>query len=273
METLDDVRPVRVVWARLDGLIAGAQQRGWREEQIEAMRSAFGVVWTRGYRTAEAARARGEVPPGPMGLDAALRVAADWSANHADYLRHALGLCWAVAASMTGLDEPAPSSREAPTLEDFAARVDKALSERAPRFALSFLQPWAWIVVHGGKRTENRTWKKKTPAEPFYIHASAKMPKGEYDRACAFASRAAPHLKVPEPEELLLGGIIGQARITGCRWNTPDVLAADLWAMENQYGYALTDVRPTPYVKCKGLPGIFWPVPEAIRIDLGWERP
>ncbi len=42
------------------------------------------------------------------------------------------------------------------------------------RLALSVREPWAWLIINGGKDVENRTW---TPSEKFwgkriFIHAS-----------------------------------------------------------------------------------------------------
>lgn len=39
--------------------------------------------------------------------------------------------------------------------------------------ALSVCQPWAWLIVHGYKRVENRTWRPgKKYRGPLLIHAS-----------------------------------------------------------------------------------------------------
>jgi hypothetical protein len=36
--------------------------------------------------------------------------------------------------------------------------------------ALSIQQPWAWAIIHAGKRVENRTWSTRFRG-PFFIHA------------------------------------------------------------------------------------------------------
>src|SRR5688572_4676832 len=51
--------------------------------------------------------------------------------------------------------------------------------------ALSLRQPWAWAVVHGGKRVENRGWTTDYRG-PLLIHASTGMTRGEYEDAVAF---------------------------------------------------------------------------------------
>lgn len=40
--------------------------------------------------------------------------------------------------------------------------------------ALTLKQPWAWAVVHAGKRVENRSWKPPSQTRWFAIHAGAR---------------------------------------------------------------------------------------------------
>lgn len=61
---------------------------------------------------------------------------------------------------------------------------------------LSIRQPWAHLIIHGGKDIENRTWKTKHRG-PFLIHAAQII---DYEACRKF------NLK---PNQLHTGGIIG----------------------------------------------------------------
>lgn len=127
--------------------------------------------------------------------------------------------------------------------------------------ALSIRQPWAWAILHAGKNIENRDWKPSNPGlrfrGRFLIHASKGMTMREYEDFLAFAhhiSRIHPFpsgLVLPAVEELDKGGIVGVATII-------DVVSTSFspWFM-GAYGFVLSDVRPLPFVPCKGRLGFF----------------
>ena len=46
--------------------------------------------------------------------------------------------------------------------------------------ALSIKQPWAWLIIHGGKDIENRSWHTKLRGR-FLVHASKGMTKFAMD--------------------------------------------------------------------------------------------
>jgi hypothetical protein len=130
--------------------------------------------------------------------------------------------------------------------------------------ALSLTQPWAWIVLHGGKRIENRTWDTRLRG-PFLIHASKGMTLEQYHSALATCRElGAPSIaaRVPPPDALERGGIVGVANLSHVhspcspadepRWKCPHA-----WHMAGQYGFALYDVKPLPFLPCKGALG-FW---------------
>lgn len=52
--------------------------------------------------------------------------------------------------------------------------------------ALSIRQPWAWLIIHGHKPLENRTWATKFRGR-IAVHAAKGMSRREYDEARAFA--------------------------------------------------------------------------------------
>ncbi len=156
---------------------------------------------------------------------------------------------------------------------------------------LSLRQPWAWALIHGGKRVENRRWNTKFRGD-FLIHASKGCPVHEYRDAVSWmvtrgfvrsellaldtmsdvALRVAgvdPATLplVPRLEELARGGVIGRARLV-------DVLPPSTsgprapWHMEEQYGFVLEDVSALPFRPLNGCLGFFdseniWLRPEA----------
>jgi hypothetical protein len=124
--------------------------------------------------------------------------------------------------------------------------------------ALSLTQPWAWLVVHGGKNIENRRWNTKLRGA-FLIHAAKGMTLDQYDDAVLFAMDVDPSVQVPAPEALQRGGIIGVAELVDVISPTPvpHVQWSFRWHMREQHGFVLQNVRPLPFLPCKGALG-FW---------------
>lgn len=117
--------------------------------------------------------------------------------------------------------------------------------------ALSLTQPWAFLVVHGGKNIENRSWSTKR-REPFLIHAAKGMRQSDYDDAMemAIGVNLIAASQVPPFGELERGGIIGMATIV-------DVIPKTTWPhipwhMFDRYGFVLEDIKPLPFYPCKG---------------------
>lgn len=126
--------------------------------------------------------------------------------------------------------------------------------------AISLRQPWAWMVVHGGKHIENRSWNTKFRGE-FLIHAAKGMTQREYSEACAWAmARGFGHVVHAMRQQTLdRGGIVGIARLVDV---IPPELAIDghcqrPWHMHEQFGFVLEDVQPLPFVPLKGALGFF----------------
>ncbi len=127
--------------------------------------------------------------------------------------------------------------------------------------ALSLTQPWAWLVVHGGKDIENRKWNTKHRGA-FLIHAAKGMTKLEWLRAFIFAEGvggAALANRIPEYASLERGGIIGATNLyTVIHPLLPMQMRDRLpWHMADQYGFVIADTRPLPFLPCKGALG-FW---------------
>lgn len=117
--------------------------------------------------------------------------------------------------------------------------------------ALSLIQPWAWVVVHGGKRIENRVWNTEYRG-PFLIHASAQTSRSYYAGVLQWCqSRLGVNAAfLPPYHQLQLGGIIGKAEIVGVL--PPEEFPTATWHMPNQYGFVLQHVKPLPFQPCKG---------------------
>jgi hypothetical protein len=99
--------------------------------------------------------------------------------------------------------------------------------------ALTLKAPWAWAVVHGGKRIENRIWATSYRG-PIYIHAGQKDTRADRDEVAAIMGS-------PIPERIAHGEIVATA-------NLVDVVPLasvhrDKWAV-GPYCWILEDVRP-----------------------------
>jgi hypothetical protein len=134
--------------------------------------------------------------------------------------------------------------------------------------ALSLRQPWAWAILHAGKRVENRVWNTHYRGA-FLIHASAGCTRAEYRSAAEWmASRGLARLDgfelgameeialrvidvdlatlplIPPLDELPRGCIVGRASIVDV---LPPAIATGKprrpWHMAEQYGFVLEDVR------------------------------
>lgn len=124
--------------------------------------------------------------------------------------------------------------------------------------ALTLRQPWAWLVVHGGKSIENRTWNTKFRGE-FLIHAASGMTRNEYERAKQFVDTVGCfERQLPKPEQLVRGALVGQARLVAVR---PPIEVGHGWQMPGQYGFVLEDVKAFDKpIACAGALG-FWNYP------------
>jgi hypothetical protein len=126
--------------------------------------------------------------------------------------------------------------------------------------ALSIRQPWAWLILHGGKDIENRTWRTNYRG-PVMIHAGKTMTKADYEAACIFCnSMGLPISDNPDDwtffptfEELKkqCGGIVGSVEIVDCvsfsvsPWFTGD------------FGFVLKNAEPLPFMPRKGALSFF----------------
>lgn len=145
-------------------------------------------------------------------------------------------------------------------------------------YVLTLKQPWAWLVVHGPKDIENRTWVDRRVALlvqqqlPFLLHAAAGETGIYYREELAKIATIDPSVVVPPRDELARGALIGRAKIA--RLLAPGDWDPDLarrlrgphrWHLENpgtpgkgQYGWILKERRALPVpVPCKGTLGLW----------------
>jgi hypothetical protein len=123
-----------------------------------------------------------------------------------------------------------------------------ASGELAKLPVLSIRQPWAWLIVHGGKDIENRSWPTKFRGL-FLIHAGKGCTRQEYADAGAFAwcNDVAP----PPLADLQRGGIVGVAEIVDC------VSDSDSDWFVGDYGLVLRNAQPLDFLPCAGALGFF----------------
>jgi hypothetical protein len=130
--------------------------------------------------------------------------------------------------------------------------------EGLPERALSIRQPWAWAILHAGKRLENRPvrWKyrgpiclhaslynpKKTDIDVFVDTWHLSKPLGEDRLRQMFGGGPLEHLK---------GGIIGTADIVDCIDSSDDP-----WFF-GPHALVLENVKPIDFIPVRGALGLF----------------
>lgn len=121
-----------------------------------------------------------------------------------------------------------------------------------PKVALSIRQPWAWLIVHGPKRIENRNWFASYRGE-LYIHAAKGMTQQEYGDCQDFVENIDPKLafNMPHFGSLERGGIIGKCRMVGCVKESADPWFVGTW------GFIFEDVEALPFRPLRGQLGFF----------------
>lgn len=127
--------------------------------------------------------------------------------------------------------------------------------------ALSIRQPWAWIIIHGGKNVENRVWNYIPKLRGrIYIHAAKGMTEEEYEDGRLFAERVwesdGESRDLPPMRDLERGGIVGTAEIIGYLDNDYTKTAMYPWYL-GDLGIVLSDPQPCEFRPIKGMLGFF----------------
>lgn len=72
--------------------------------------------------------------------------------------------------------------------------------------ALSVANPWAWGIIHGSKRIENRSWRTNHRGT-LLIHAS---------KSTRFLHDAYPGIELPDSDAFVFGALIGTVKVLDC---------------------------------------------------------
>lgn len=161
--------------------------------------------------------------------------------------------------------------------------------------ALSITQPWPWIILHLGKRIENRSRNIGSVRGPLFLHATSSMRREDWERAVAFVrQRSGDALAdtIPVPTwkdsvkrgvhpELPLGVIVARTEIIARRpgpqasWTVsaqkaqlpPTLLDQEKRWYMGQYAYLLGAVTPVHPIPARGFQ-CFWEIPAEIAEQL-----
>jgi len=125
-----------------------------------------------------------------------------------------------------------------------------------PNVALSIMQPWAGLIVHGAKDIENRSWPTRVRG-PVLIHAGKKRDGSAQDCVDAFIHPVTYDSGMedewPDAMEYPTGGIVGVAELIDCVTDSPSP-----WFV-GDYGFIIRNARPLPFIPCRGALGFFRP--------------
>ncbi|MBI2235407.1 MAG: hypothetical protein HYU60_00355 [Magnetospirillum sp.] len=136
-----------------------------------------------------------------------------------------------------------------------------------PEIALSVRQPWAWAIAAGHKDVENRSTfavsKAGFDARRVAIHAAKGMTIDEYEDAADFMARLG--IKVPRPDALLRGAILGAATVTAV------VAESDSPWFFGPRGLMLRDAIQVEPIPAAGALGYFeWATAGQVAAPLPW---
>jgi hypothetical protein len=116
-------------------------------------------------------------------------------------------------------------------------------------------QPWAWLIVHGFKDIENRSWRTRYRGT-LLIQASASLPpRREFEEIRRFVRKR----RVKLPEDLARGGIVGMVQLEDCV-----TTSRSKW-FEGPVGWVLSKPKRLRFIPLKGRLGLFDPPPKIIR--------
>jgi hypothetical protein len=115
------------------------------------------------------------------------------------------------------------------------------------RTCLSLWQPWAWLVVHGYKDVENRTWPTGYRGT-LWIHAAMKVDKEVY----ASIAKAFPDIPMPRLEDMPRRGLVGHVSLVKIVRDSKSV-----WAMPGFQHWTLEHATVTPFESMPGRQGLF----------------
>lgn len=149
-----------------------------------------------------------------------------------------------------------------------------------PIRALTILQPWAHLIVHGRKRVENRSWEPAARGlrvgDYLAIHAGMRFDLGSWEGAYeTMPDDEAPELRrlvesavfsVPQragrelvATRVAYGAVVGVARLADVEDEAPEDEA--YWC--GPWGWRLDEVQAIEPVPCRGAQGL-WALPPEV---------
>lgn len=124
--------------------------------------------------------------------------------------------------------------------------------------ALSFKQPYAWLIANGYLLVDDRSWGTRYRG-PMLIHASKGIYAEYYDYI-----KANTDIPIPDKDKLGYGGVIGIANLVLCC--RPGELPKSISRMQRAhfggvhqeyYGFLFEQAKPLALLPCPGKLGIF----------------
>jgi hypothetical protein len=128
---------------------------------------------------------------------------------------------------------------------------------RDPMLALTILQPWAWAILRGGKRIENRRWRPPPSllGKRFALHAGKSTVELVSHDVRTFITKRTDGMTW-EPDGLYLGAMVGTAKLIGVVQESRDPWFA------GPYGWVLDEVRELEApIPCRGFQMLWKPTP------------
>ncbi len=124
--------------------------------------------------------------------------------------------------------------------------------------ALSFKQPFAWLIANGYLLVDDRTWATDYRG-PILIHASKGLYEEYYDYLVDQTD-----LPLPPKDKMQFGGVVGVAQMVGCFQSnklpanlTEEQRASYDHLPSNAYGFLFAQAQPLPLMPCRGQLKIF----------------
>jgi hypothetical protein len=124
--------------------------------------------------------------------------------------------------------------------------------------ALSFKQPFAWLIANGYLLVDDRTWGTQYRG-PVLIHASKGLYKEYYDYI-----KCRTDVPIPDRDKLDYGGIVGIAKLVLC--SRPGELPAAIsreqrahfgGVHQEYFGFLFEQATPLAFMPCRGKLGMF----------------
>lgn len=116
--------------------------------------------------------------------------------------------------------------------------------------ALSILQPWAWLIVHGHKDIENRGWRTNVRGR-ILVHAGKTYTRYAH-RMYLMEILDDFGIQLPRYEEIQRGGIVGAVNIVDC---VEQYLSR--WKDDDSWGFVLANPEVLPFKPYRGQLGFF----------------